>query len=454
MANPIPNLFRVPELKEKILFTLFILLIYRFGAHVTVPGVDVGILRQQFGALQGGILGIYDMFVGGGLSRATILALGIMPYISASIMFQLLAAVFPTVEKMQKEGEDGRQKLTQWTRYTTVILSVIQGFSYAAFLNTTGAVRDPGFIFNLTTTVTLTVGAIFVMWLGEQITERGIGNGMSLLIFFSIIEGFPAAVARTWESFIAGQIQIFALVGLVVVLVGITAAVVAMTMGARKIPVQIPRKVVGRGRIREGQKSFVPLRVNSAGVMPIIFAQSFIVVPGTIAQLAGADRGIPRSGRRHLSTRPRLLRHLRPADRIFHIFLHGHHLQPRRSGRKPQEARGLRSGCEARGADRRIHRSDSDPRHTAGVGLSGAHCFGAFLDFQPLQHPNVLFRRNGPADRGGRRTRYGPTGSATPLATPLRRLHEEGPSENARPVSIRLVGSSYVCHLIRPSGRR
>jgi preprotein translocase subunit SecY len=291
MANPIPNLFRVPELKEKILFTLMILLIYRFGAHITVPGVDVGILRVQFGALSGGILGIYDMFVGGGLSRATILALGIMPYISASIMFQLLSAVFPTVEKMQKQGEDGRQKLTQWTRYTTVVLSVIQGFSYAAFLNSTGAVRDPGLVFNVTTTVTLTVGAIFVMWLGEQITERGIGNGMSLLIFFGIIEGFPAAVARTWESFIAGQIQIFALVMLVLVLVGITAAVVAMTMGARKIPVQIPRKVVGRGRIREGQKSFVPLRVNSAGVMPIIFAQSFIVVPGTIAQLMGQTGG-------------------------------------------------------------------------------------------------------------------------------------------------------------------
>ena len=291
MANPIPNLFRVPELKEKILFTLFIMFIYRFGAHITVPGVDVGILRQQFGALQGGILGIYDMFVGGGLSRATIFALGIMPYISASIMFQLLSAVFPTVEKMQKEGEDGRQKLTQWTRYTTILLSAVQGFSYAAFLNSTGAVRDPGFIFNLTTTVTLTVGAIFVMWLGEQITERGIGNGMSLLIFFSIIEGFPAAVARTWESFIAGQIQIFAVVMLVVVLIGITAAVVLMTMGARKIPVQIPRKVVGRGRIREGQKSFVPLRVNSAGVMPIIFAQSFIVVPGTIAQFAGQTGG-------------------------------------------------------------------------------------------------------------------------------------------------------------------
>ena len=144
MANPIPNLFRVPELKEKILFTLGILLIYRFGAHITVPGVNVVILREQFGALSGGILGIYDMFVGGGLSRATILALGIMPYISASIMFQLLAAVFPTVEKLQKEGEDGRAKLTQWTRYTTVVLSVIQGFSYAAFLTSTGAIEDPG----------------------------------------------------------------------------------------------------------------------------------------------------------------------------------------------------------------------------------------------------------------------------------------------------------------------
>ena len=211
MANPIPNLFRVPELKEKIIFTLFILLVYRFGAHITVPGVDVGILRQQFGALQGGILGIYDMFVGGGLSRATIFALGIMPYISASIMFQLLAAVFPVVEKMQKEGEDGRQKLTQWTRYVTVLLSVIQGFSYAAFLTSTGAIRDPGFIFNFTTTVALTVGAIFVMWLGEQITERGIGNGMSLMIFFGIIQGFPAAVTRTWEMFTADQIGLLQL---------------------------------------------------------------------------------------------------------------------------------------------------------------------------------------------------------------------------------------------------
>ncbi len=291
-SNPIPNLLRVPELKEKILFTLLMLLVYRFGAHITVPGLDVAILKQQFGQLQGGILGVYDMFVGGGLSRATIFALGIMPYISASIMFQLLAAVFPTIEKLQKEGEEGRKKLTQWTRYTTIILSVVQGGGYAAFLVSTGAVANPGIVFTFTTVVALTGGAMFVMWLGEQITDRGIGNGMSLLIFFGIIESFPAALTRTWEAFRVGEIQIFALVVLGVSVLGITAGVVSMTMAARKIPVQIPRKVVGRGRIREGQKSFVPLRMNSAGVMPIIFAQSFIVVPGTIAQFAGQSGGI------------------------------------------------------------------------------------------------------------------------------------------------------------------
>ena len=282
--NPVANLLRAPELKEKVLFTLLILLIYRTGAHITVPSLDVNALRAAFGNLQNTFFGIYDMFVGGGLSRATILALGIMPYISASIMFQLLAAVFPTIEKLQKEGEDGRKKLTQWTRYTTVVLSAAQAFGYSVFLQSIpGAVSTPGLAFTFTTVIVLTVGALFVMWLGEQITDRGIGNGMSLLIFFSIIETFPAAIGRTYESFTLGEIGAFSLFALLLGVVGITAGVVSMTMASRKIPVQIPRKVVGRGRIREGQKSFVPLRVNSAGVMPIIFAQSFIVVPGTLA---------------------------------------------------------------------------------------------------------------------------------------------------------------------------
>ena len=284
MANPIPNLFKVPELKQKILFTLGILLVYRFGAHVTAPGIDVRALEAQFAQLQGTLFGVYDMFVGGALSRATVFSLGIMPYISASIMFQLLAAVFPTIEKMQKEGEDGRKKLTQWTRYTTIGLAAAQALGYASYLQSIqGAVLYPGLGFVVTTTLILTVGAMFIMWLGEQITDRGIGNGMSLLIFFSIIEGFPTAIARTWEATTTGVLSWPKLFILLVVMVAIVAGVVAMTMASRKLPVQIPRKVMGRGRVREGQKSFIPLRVNSAGVMPIIFAQSIIIVPGTIA---------------------------------------------------------------------------------------------------------------------------------------------------------------------------
>jgi preprotein translocase subunit SecY len=284
MANPIPNLFRIPELKNKILFTLMVLLIYRTGAHITAPGIDVGVLRAQFANLQSGLFGIYDMFVGGALSRATVFALGIMPYISASIMFQLLAAVVPMIEKMQKEGEDGRKKLTQWTRYVTVGLALLQGYGYAVFVqNIQGAVINPGFVFLASTALTLTFGAVFIMWLGEQITERGIGNGMSLLIFFSIVESFPGAVSNTIEQVTTDVISPVAVVAMLIVMVGVVAGVVAMTMASRKIPVQIPRKVMGRGRVREGQKSFIPLRINSSGVMPIIFAQSIIIVPGTIA---------------------------------------------------------------------------------------------------------------------------------------------------------------------------
>ncbi len=291
MTNPIQNLLRAPELKQKILFTLMCLAIYRFGAHVTVPGVDVVALRDLGETLQGTLFGLYDMFVGGGLQRATVFALGIMPYISASIMFQLLAAVFPTIEKLQKEGEEGRKRLNQWTRYTTVLLCVLQGYGYAIFLEsqpgvTSPIVPDPGWAFRFVTVVSLTAGGVFMMWLGEQITERGIGNGMSLLIFFSILEGFPNAVANTVDALAVGTISVFKLIALLVVMVGVIAGTVAVTMAARKIPVQIPRKVVGRGRIREGQKSFIPLRINSAGVMPIIFAQSIIVVPGTIASFS------------------------------------------------------------------------------------------------------------------------------------------------------------------------
>ena len=290
MANPVATLFRIPEVKDKILFTLLALLIYRLGAHIVAPGIDVEALRAFTGQLQGTVFGIYDMFVGGGLSKATVFALGIMPYISASIMFQLLAAVFPTIEKMQKEGEEGRKRLTQYTRYATVVLSIVQAYGYSLFLEgIPGAVVDPGFGFKLTMILTLVTGAVFIMWLGEQITERGIGNGMSLLIFFSIIESLPTALYETYRLVRLGEVSGLALVMLVVVMLGVIAATVAVTLAARKIPVQIPRKVMGKGRIREGQKSFVPLRINSAGVMPIIFAQSIVIVPSTLQQFSQSE---------------------------------------------------------------------------------------------------------------------------------------------------------------------
>jgi preprotein translocase subunit SecY len=288
MTGPrIPNLWAVPELKEKLLFTLLCLVIYRLGAHIATPGVNVQVLAdfvQNQGAQT--FFGMYDMFVGGGFSRATVLALGIMPYISASIMFQLAGAVFPHVEKLQKE-EEGRKKITQWTRYLTVVLSVGQAYGFAIFTESlAGAVASPGYGFRFVTVLTLTTGAVFVMWLGEQITERGIGNGMSLLIFFSIVEGMWPGIFRTLDFVRQGVISFPRLLVLGAVMVGVIAAVVALTVAARRIPIQIPRKVMGRGRIREGAKTYIPIRLNSAGVMPIIFAQSIIIVPGTIASFS------------------------------------------------------------------------------------------------------------------------------------------------------------------------
>jgi preprotein translocase subunit SecY len=294
MANPVANLFRIPELKEKILFTLMCLLVYRVGAHVTAPWIDRVALAEYAGRMNDTAFGIYDMFVGGGLSKATVFALGIMPYISASIMFQLLATVVPSIEKMQKEGEEGRKKLTQYTRYATVLLSIFQAYGYAMFLETQvpGAVANPGWGFRTMMILTLTTGAVFIMWLGEQITERGIGNGMSLLIFFSILEGLVPGLWVTGQQVANGDISPFGVVVVIVSMAAVIAGTVAITMGMRKIPVQIPQKVMGRGRIRQGQKSFIPLRINMAGVMPIIFAQSIMIIPATVATFSPRSEGL------------------------------------------------------------------------------------------------------------------------------------------------------------------
>jgi preprotein translocase subunit SecY len=288
-AAAIQNIFRTPELKSKIGFTLLCLLIYRIGAHVTVPGVDVIALTDFFqnqGSGQG-LLALYDLFVGGSLSRATVFALGIMPYISASIFLQILGAVIPTIEKMQKD-EEGRKKITQWTRYLTVVLAVIQGWGFALFVESLqGAVNTPGYGFRLSMVLFLTTGAMFVMWLGEQITERGLGNGASLLIFFSIVERFWPSIITTFRFVSTGALGLFSLIALGLLMLAVVAGVVTITMAARRILIQIPQRTMARGRQREASRSFIPLRINAAGVMPIIFAQSVIVVPGAAAQFSG-----------------------------------------------------------------------------------------------------------------------------------------------------------------------
>ena len=297
MAQPNPaaalaNIYKTPELWDKIKFTFLCLLIYRVGAHVTAPGVDVIALTDFFQnqGQGGGLLGLYDLFVGGGLSRATVFALGIMPYISASIFLQIAGAVIPTVDKMQKD-EEGRKKITQWTRYLTVGLAIVQAWGFALFTESLqGAVATPGLGFKVQMVLFLTTGAIFVMWLGEQITERGLGNGASLIIFFSIVERFWPSIIATFGFVSTGAIGLFSLLVLGLLMVAVVGGVVAITLAARRVAIQIPQRTMARGRMREAAKNFIPLRINAAGVMPIIFAQSVIVVPGAIAQFSGNAR--------------------------------------------------------------------------------------------------------------------------------------------------------------------
>ena len=291
-ASTLANIYRTPELWDKIMFTFLCLVIYRVGSHVTAPGVDVVAMMDYFQNQQGGggLLGLYDLFVGGNLSKATIFALGIMPYISASIFAQIAGAVFPTWEKMQKD-EEGRKKITQWTRYATIALALVQAWGFALFTESVqGAVASPGFGFKFEMAWILTTGAMFVMWLGEQITERGLGNGASLMIFFSIVERFWPSAIQTFKFVGTGTITPLALVALVALMLAVVAGVVAITLAARRIAIQIPQRTMARGRMREAARNFIPLRINSSGVMPIIFAQSLIVVPGAIAQFSGSER--------------------------------------------------------------------------------------------------------------------------------------------------------------------
>ncbi len=287
MLSTFGNIFKIRELRQRVLFTLMILVVYRVGGHIPTPGIDTAALSEFFATAGSTLFGLYDLFVGGAFYKATIFALGIMPYISASIIIQLLGSVVPFLQRLQKEGEEGRRKITQYTRYGTVAIAALQAFGTAVFLESINAgpgqavVPNPGIGFKLLTVLTFTSGTIFIMWLGEQITERGIGNGISLIIFIGIIARFPQAIFDEIRELAAGRRGIFVEAFLVALMVGVVMAIIMVTRAQRKIPVQYPKRVVGR-KVYGGQATHIPLSVNTAGVIPIIFAQSIMFAPQTL----------------------------------------------------------------------------------------------------------------------------------------------------------------------------
>lgn len=297
MLEAFVNTFKIPDLRKKILLTLALIAVYRVGTYIPTPGVDGAKLAVFFNNLartQGGALfGIMNMFSGGAISRLTIFALGIMPYISASIILQLLTAVIPALEKLAKEGEAGQKKIVQYTRYGTVLLAIVQSFFIAVWLENPARfqglqiVQFPGWAFRILTMITLTSGTAFIMWLGEQIQEYGIGNGISLIITAGIVSRIPTAMYQVYALFSPfapekAQLEPFTLILMIVMLIGVIVAVILVTQGQRKIPIQYAKRVVGR-KVYGGQSTFIPLRVNQGGVIPIIFAQSIILFPATIA---------------------------------------------------------------------------------------------------------------------------------------------------------------------------
>ncbi|HXH64438.1 MAG TPA: preprotein translocase subunit SecY [Mariprofundaceae bacterium] len=289
------NVGKIPELKKRILFTLGMLIVYRIGAHIPVPGIDAQVLAQFFSQAKGSLLGLFDMFSGGALSRLTIFALGIMPYISAAIILQLMTIVSPQLEQLKKEGEAGRRKITQYTRYGTVILALVQAVGMSIGLETfsvggNAVVIDPGWAFRATTAITLVSGTIFLMWVGEQITERGIGNGISMIIFAGIVAGLPRAVGGTLELARTGEFSPFTVIGLFIMVIVVTAFVVFVERAQRRIPIQYAKRQVGN-RMYGGKASFLPLKVNTAGVIPPIFASSLILLPATFAQFTKGVHG-------------------------------------------------------------------------------------------------------------------------------------------------------------------
>jgi len=288
MLGGLGSIVRIPELKKRILFTLGMLAVYRLGIFVSVPGVDVQAIRNAFETHAGSLFGLINMFSGGALENFSIFSLGIAPYISISIIIQMLTPTVPSLARLKKEGESGQRIITRYTRYFTILLALIQGYFISVGLESSGYVTNPGLVFRLSTMLTLTAGTAFIMWVGEQITERGLGNGISIIIFAGIVAQMPSVLGETIALSRTGEISPLSILFLLIFCVATVAAIVFVERSFRKIPIQYPRRVVGKNNMTQAQTQFMPLKLNMAGVYPPIFASAILVVPATIASFSGA----------------------------------------------------------------------------------------------------------------------------------------------------------------------
>lgn len=319
MINKMQNVPKVPELNKRLLFTILMLIVYRIGVHIPTPGIDSEALAEFFNMARGTVFGFFNMFSGGALERFSVFALGIMPYISSSIIMQLLTVVSPTLAKLQKEGDLGKKKISQYTRYGTIIISIVQGLGIAYGLeHTTGplgqsVVINPGWGFRIITALTLTAGTAFIMWLGEQITERGIGNGISLIIFAGIVARMPAAIGNTFNLIKTGELNLFLLIFIVLLMIVVIGLIIFIETSQRKIPIHYPQRVVGN-KVYGNQSTHLPLKVNSSGVIPPIFASSILMFPATVASF------VPQEALSKAPILDSLLRSLSPDSLLYNIL--------------------------------------------------------------------------------------------------------------------------------------
>ena len=400
---------KAEELKKRIWFTLGALVVFRLGTYIPLPGIDPNTFEQSFLGQKQGVLDMFNMFSGGAVQRMAVFALNIMPYISASIIIQLLSSVLPSLEAIKKEGEQGRKVLNQYTRYLTVVLALFQAYGIAIGLEgRAGVVGIPGFMFRFSTMITLTGGTMFLVWLGEQITSRGVGNGASLIIFAGIVARLPQAAVQLFELGRQGSISTGMVLAVIVMVFVVVAFIVFMERAQRRVPITYPRRQVGN-KMYEGQSSFLPLKLNTSGVIPPIFASSLLLLPTTVANFAqgAASNGILSTitnllGRGGIALPSALCR----ADRLLRLLLYGDGVQSQRHRREPQEAWRLRARRPAGRAHRPVHRPHPHPHHRHRRRLSGGDLHPAGAADLLFVGP-ALFRRHVAADRRQRDDGHG-----------------------------------------------